>query len=245
MEEFLVKSEFGKVGCAFDEAAGVSSVALLTHGYLSNKYSRTNVELAKRLVNSGISVMLFDLYGHGKSDGSVEDFTITKARQSADAAYDFVKSRGYPKIGIFGSSISGQACLASSSRKRYDAIVLKCPVSDFKKLIDLKGGDSASLEWKKRGYIEPFGRKWSYQAYEDASRYEMGPLLSGMTAPTLIIHGDRDEIVPLSQSQALLSNLGGNGNLLIVPGADHLFSDPGHFLQMINAAHKWFTTYLI
>jgi acetyl esterase/lipase len=55
--------------------------------------------------------------------------------------------------------------------------------------------------------------------------------LTSLVPPTLIIHGDSDRIVPLSQSiilQTKLDSLGVENDIHIVKGADHLFAKATH-----------------
>jgi pimeloyl-ACP methyl ester carboxylesterase len=48
--------------------------------------------------------------------------------------------------------------------------------------------------------------------------------------PLLLIHGDRDEILPASSSQ-MVQMIAGTGELVILEGTGHLFSEVGHELR--------------
>jgi len=48
--------------------------------------------------------------------------------------------------------------------------------------------------------------------------------------PLLLIHGDRDEILPASSSQ-MVRMIAGTGELVILEGTGHLFSEVGHELR--------------
>jgi putative phosphoribosyl transferase len=71
-----------------------------------------------------------------------------------------------------------------------------------------------------------------------------GEALRRVTAPTLLIVGSRDpHVLHLNgQAQALL---GGESRLEIVPGATHLFEEPGALEQVATLAAEWFVEYLI
>jgi fermentation-respiration switch protein FrsA (DUF1100 family) len=50
------------------------------------------------------------------------------------------------------------------------------------------------------------------------------PRASGLELPWLLVHGTADEIVPITESNLLLSNIENSRELVEVDGADHLFS---------------------
>jgi putative phosphoribosyl transferase len=67
--------------------------------------------------------------------------------------------------------------------------------------------------------------------------------LPGVEAPTLLIVGGRDEVV-LRLNEEALKNLGGIKELAVVPGATHLFEEPGALEEAARAAGEWFLRYL-
>lgn len=69
------------------------------------------------------------------------------------------------------------------------------------------------------------------------------PYLSRVTAPTLLIVGGWDEPV-IEMNQAAYELLTCEKKLLIVPGATHLFEEPGTLEQVAEQAGKWFLRYL-
>ncbi|GGT74868.1 hypothetical protein GCM10010207_85230 [Streptomyces atratus] len=70
-----------------------------------------------------------------------------------------------------------------------------------------------------------------------------GPRLSAVTAPTLLIVGGDDEMVlDLNrQAQALLRC---ESRLAVVPGATHLFEEPGALGEVAGLAREWFVGHL-
>ena len=61
--------------------------------------------------------------------------------------------------------------------------------------------------------------------------------------PTLIVHGDADELVPLASGQSIhtaLKNAGVKTDLVIIKGGDHGFSEPTHRAEAYAAMAKWF-----
>ena len=71
-----------------------------------------------------------------------------------------------------------------------------------------------------------------------------GPALPHVQAPTLLIVGGDDiPVIPLNQEA--LGQLGTpNKKLEIVPGATHLFEEPGALEEVARLASDWFTHWL-
>ncbi len=69
------------------------------------------------------------------------------------------------------------------------------------------------------------------------------PYLPSVTAPTLLIVGGHDEPV-IEMNQAAYDLLTCEKKLIIVPGATHLFEEPGTLEQVADHANKWFRQYL-
>jgi dienelactone hydrolase len=70
-----------------------------------------------------------------------------------------------------------------------------------------------------------------------------GPALSRVRAPTLLIVGSRDELV-IELNRAALKELRSEKRLEIVPGATHLFEEPGTLEEVGRLARDWFVRYL-
>ena len=70
-----------------------------------------------------------------------------------------------------------------------------------------------------------------------------GPLLDQVRAPTLLIVGGADTGV-LELNRQALEQLRCEKRLEIVPGATHLFEEPGALDQVIDLARQWFKQHL-
>ncbi|HWU33273.1 MAG TPA: phosphoribosyltransferase family protein [Marmoricola sp.] len=70
-----------------------------------------------------------------------------------------------------------------------------------------------------------------------------GPALPRVSAPTLLIVGGDDHLT-LRLNTTACEQLGGHARLLVVPGATHLFEEPGTLATAAGLAASWFGEYL-
>ena len=65
-----------------------------------------------------------------------------------------------------------------------------------------------------------------------------GERLAAVSAPTLLIVGERDELV-LELNREAQRRLGARSELVVVPGATHLFEEPGALERVAALAGEW------
>lgn len=70
-----------------------------------------------------------------------------------------------------------------------------------------------------------------------------GHALPGVRAPTLLIVGGNDEPV-LGWNREAANQMGGPVRVTVIPGATHLFEEPGAMEQVVTLAEDWFTEHL-
>ncbi len=67
--------------------------------------------------------------------------------------------------------------------------------------------------------------------------------LAAVRAPTLLIVGERDEAV-IRMNREAAGTMQCENELKIVPGASHLFEEPGALDQVAELARDWFSRHL-
>jgi dienelactone hydrolase len=70
-----------------------------------------------------------------------------------------------------------------------------------------------------------------------------GPVLGRVTAPTLLIVGGHDHPV-IQMNREAMAQMRAETAMEIVPGAGHLFEEPGTLDQVAVLAHAWFQRHL-
>lgn len=201
---------------------------IASHGLLSSKESEKYIALGKRMSEEGIAMLRFDFRGIGESEGSEEDNTISKKLADLKAAIDFI--RFYPglgqRIGLLGSSLGGFLSLIQASRDpEIKSVVTWATPSHLD-----------DLESKEQEEDYPLPPK---AFFEDLPRHRLLPLLSKVSN-TLIIHGERDELVPTEQAIAIFTHLNLPKEIHIIGGADHRLTHPAHRQRAIELSVEWF-----
>lgn len=213
-------------------------VIILCHGFATSKDGFTFTRLEKILGGQGISTFRFDFFGHGESEGKLEEITASEAVDDILKAVEFLKNKGYVKIGLVGSSFGGFASLTAASKTSdLYLLALKSPVSDYKGFISSHQNREEIEKWKKRGFMDYASAdgqkiKINYAFFEDAEKITGYDAARKIKIPALIVHGDSDEAVPVGQSKKL-ATLIRSCSLKIIKGADHRYSKPEDFEKML------------
>lgn len=161
--------------------------------------------VGETLAERGLDVLLFDYRGYGRSEGDLSGERGLYA--DADAAYDFVtKDLGVPagRVALYGQSLGTAAATDVASRRECGALVLESGLSS--------AGDMAGtiLPWLPR-----FARGLTHNKFDSVSK------LKRVGCPVLVVHGDRDEIIPPEQGRKLFEAAPEPKRLRIIEGAGH------------------------
>ncbi len=216
------------------------SVIIMSHGFTGDKdewgmFPQTAAEFS----DAGFAVFRFDFGGSGESD--ITSITVEKQTNDLKSAIDFVKEKGFDNIGLFGLSMGG-LCSVLACGGDIKALVLWAPVTKAKTPTVLKNGDLMS-ELKEKGYIvirNRVGKEFRIDEKYLTERQSLNQkeILSRLNIPVLIIHGDRDDIVPVTHSKEAMAYLKKGSKLEIIEGADHGFN--GFVPEVTDISRNWF-----
>jgi pimeloyl-ACP methyl ester carboxylesterase len=128
--------------------------------------------------------------------------------------------------------------LAAPEIKNLQAMALKSPVSNYPGSLFSRMKTSELHDWKRKGYhtfinAEGLEQRINYSFFQDAMAVNVFQILDRIRIPVLIVHGSRDEIVPVAQSRKTAFLLP-DCRLEVIKGADHTYSQTLHFNQMIK-----------
>jgi uncharacterized protein len=221
--------------------------AVLCHGFMGFKDSWTNRSLTRVLIEHGVAAFRFDLFGHGESEGPLEKLTLSIAIAQTDAALATVRARGFERVGLVGISFGGLVATHVAAHSPWlAALALRCPVADFPELLRLQFGQRAIEIWRLFGLVVDLrgGTRLipvDYGFYEDCCRYDSYEAAARIHVPTIVVHGECDELVPQHQIYRLHDAIAADKELQMIAGANHRFTTPTHFDNMTTSSQRgWY-----
>jgi fermentation-respiration switch protein FrsA (DUF1100 family) len=198
-EEIVLDTADGERVIAWHVAPrGDRPVVLYFHG--NGGALRYRVDRFRALTADGTGLVALSYRGYGGSTGRPsEEGLITDAR----AAYAFAAAR-HPaaRLVLWGESLGSGVAVALAAEKPVARLVLEAPFS-------------SAVDIAARVYpIVPV--RW---LMKDQFRSDLR--IGRITAPVLIVHGDRDRVVPIASGEQLYSLITAPKRFVRVPGAGH------------------------
>jgi fermentation-respiration switch protein FrsA (DUF1100 family) len=172
---------------------------LLCHGNAGNVGNR--VIHAKLLADAGLDVLLFDYRGYGRSTGKPAEQGTYRDARAARAALLRLPGTEAARLIYLGESLGGAIALALALEAPPRGLVLQ---STFTSVRDMS-----------RVHYPFVPTVLVPDAYPNLSR------IRALKAPLLVLHGDRDDIVPLSHGQALFAAAPEPKQLRVFPRKGH------------------------
>jgi hypothetical protein len=165
------------------------------HGFASSPQSSKAQFFLGRFTGRGVPVEIPQLDG-----GDFEHLTITSQLAVID------RTLGTEPSVLMGSSLGGYLAALYASRhvETVQKLILMAPAFQFPKRWRERYSREDLDAWRRSGSIPVYHygykaeRRLGYGLVEDAQRYENEP---DFPQPTLIFHGRRDEVVPISLSE--------------------------------------------
>lgn len=187
---------------------------LYFHGNAGSLESR--VARIEKYMARGLGVFMMTYRGFGGSSGEPSE-----AANVADAmlAYNTLAASGVDPLDIivYGESLGTGVAVQVAAEKRVGGVVLDAP---YTSMVDL-----AALH---HPYIP--GR-WFM-----TDRYETRAHIGQVTAPLLVIHGEKDSIVPIEMGREIYSLASGPKTLKTFPDAGH---DDHYKFGSYDALYAW------
>ena len=208
----LVDGAAGRIEVASSTPENARAIAIVAHphplfgGTMDNKVVTT---LARAFIESGAATFRFNFRGVGATEG-VHD----EGRGETDdalAVIEHARSAAGPlPLWLAGFSFGGAVALRASARTDFAQLMLVAPA--FRRLTGHGLG-----------------------AAPDPDDPQLGSEGRHVASNTVVLHGDRDETVPLQDSLDWAARR--EVPVVVVPGADHFFHRKLHILREIVA--RW------
>jgi pimeloyl-ACP methyl ester carboxylesterase len=226
--------------------------------------------LAELLADRGLTVVRFNFPGSGMQPGD-ELVTDPEAFAHATFSQDLADLRALlaalgdqvapglvdlRRLGLFGHSRGGGTALLAAAdahwSSRIRALVTWSAVSTYDRLTDAE-----KLRWRQQGWTPVVNARTGQElvldrrVLDDLEQHrEALDLLAAAErrqAPWLLVHGDADETVPVSEARTLAEHAAGEGCLIEIPQASHTFGVTHPFagptpqlVTALNATQDWF-----
>ncbi|HVZ12468.1 MAG TPA: alpha/beta hydrolase [Patescibacteria group bacterium] len=207
-----------------DEKRDKYPVVIMAHGFAYFKEEDgLFVEVGKRLAAIGIASYRFDFSGCGESEGDYAKTTLSKLRDDLGSILEFVKSRpttDRDRIGIWGQSFGATTTISLSPQVR--AIALTGSFMRGKEVISNLFGDGYHPEALSiRHHSDGTETRMEGQFWKDFDNHDMTARLKEIKSSLLLIHGSKDDHVPLSEMELIYEKANQPKEKVIVDGADH------------------------
>ena len=214
----------------FDTAKDHCPMVILMHGIFSSKDYGPMPQLAKGFAKAGIASVRFDFDGHGRSEGRKQDMTIEKELADTRAVWNYVQSLPYVRgIGLLGHSQGGVVASMTAGRLAAEGgvspagVVLLAPGSVIKEAC--QGGKFFNARFDPKDppeYIRCWGMyKLGREYLVTTQQLDIYGTAAAYGGPVLLLHGDRDGIVPMWCSERFLQTYGDHATLRVVEGETH------------------------
>lgn len=222
-------------------------VIILLHGFAGNRTEAHQLfrKFAEECIQRGIACARFDFAGCGESDGDFENITFASEVSDADAMLNYVLRLGCidPKrCYLLGISMGGMVASVIAARRPGDVqkLCLWAPAVMLKSAIDrLIFPDCRKQTNGEKDYVDYLGNRIGTRFLEELKCLDLREALS-YDKPTMILHGSRDEVVPVSEVVEYHQAIKDHTRIHIIERADHVFSSVRFERELFDETHTFF-----
>ncbi|BAL87041.1 hypothetical protein AMIS_18210 [Actinoplanes missouriensis 431] len=169
---------------------------LVAHGNGGNRAGR--MPLASALAALGVTVLLLDYRGYGGNPGRPSEDGL---HRDAVAGRAFLDTLGMPVV-YYGESLGAGVVTSLAVRHPPAGLLLRSPFTS------LAAAGRVHYPWLPVGALL-------------RDRYPVADQISQVRAPTVVVYGTADSVVPATQSAEVARRAGLLAGEVVVPGADH------------------------
>lgn len=199
----------------------------ICHGIPAHRYDpedRGYASLAERICEEGFAVLLFYFRGAGLSEGNFDMAGWTCDLEAALGVLEHTPAVDSSRLFVMGFSGGAAAALCVAARDRRVAGVVSCASpADFRDLLSGTTLEVHLAEWRRIGIVRderfPADLQTWAQGFEAVSPVRC--IADIAPRPVLLMHGDADEVVPVSHGYRLYDAAREPKRLEIVAGGLH------------------------
>lgn len=218
------------------------------HCFTCSRHTRIVREICSELAEKDVLALRFDFSGNGQSEGEFTESTYSKQINEMQIAADVIANKGAKAIGLAGHSMGAVIALLSAAQTR--TVKAVCSLAgrlsglnatfffNKKQLKELE--DTGRVSFNSRGRSLQLSAKF----FSDAKQYDLQQAIKSLKTPLMVVHGDADEIIPVKDAYLSKTLNPEHTKLVVIPGADHMFSVKMHRAQTSQLVVKWFKEHL-
>jgi dipeptidyl aminopeptidase/acylaminoacyl peptidase len=180
--------------------------------------------LAERFCAAGFVTLIFSFRGAGQSQGNLDILGWTRDLKAAIDYLTSLKEVDRSRLCLLGSSGGGAVSVyvAANDPRVSSLITFACP-AEFTFLTDKQRARATIDQFRAIGVIRdadfpPSIDEW-INGFNKVSPLRWIDRIS--PRPLLLIHGDKDDLVPVEHARKLFEKAGQPKELVIIPGAGH------------------------
>jgi len=224
---------------------GLGPAVLMLHG-LEERPAEVDLfqPIAQELADAGLAALSLSFRGTGESEGTGQEMTVDELVSDARTGLSYLLCHPLVDPGLvcvlghgFGATVS--ACLAHEERGICSAALLAPAYSP-----------EPVIETSRRagGLLWPFSRKTpgitlSAGFPEEWAQRGLPCAYHELRIPAMLVHGNRDQNVPISHSHQIRTAMEPNGRqfkLVSIEGGDHWFSHREWRRMIAREVRQWF-----
>jgi dipeptidyl aminopeptidase/acylaminoacyl peptidase len=197
---------------------------IMSHGFAVTYNSQ--LLFAQNLASQGIAVYLFDFCGgsmRSSSDGETTEMSVLTEQQDLNSVINMIKQQDFVDVNnifLWGHSQGGfvSAVTAASRAEDVKGLILYAPALNIPDVACNTYASTADIPERMDFWEVKIGKVY----WESVYNYNIYENIGAYTKSVLILHGDRDDIVPISFSEEALHYYK-SARLITFPGAGHAF----------------------
>ncbi len=218
------------------------------HCFTCSRHTSILRDISKKLEEKGIASLRFDFSGNGQSEGDFSHTSYTRHIAEMKQAMNFLSDQGFFRFAAGGHSMGAAIAVLAADRMAAKSLNIKAVCALAGRLgkgrISHLFSDEQMEELRQTGKVSFVSRGRQLELGEDfftdMQKYDLAETVAGFKIPLMVIHGDKDEVIPVKNAlEAKERNPG--IELEIIPDADHMFLNPAHRAKIAERAAAWFS----
>jgi len=228
--------------------AARKKLVFIQHGLASNMTHQAVQAAKKAFLDNHYTVVTFDdRYSLGKSGNNVQFVSLNSFEKDLETVISWAKTQPFysEPFALVGHSLGGASVLKYSA-KNPNKVNLLVPITP---VISGKLWEKSCMTnmaefckaWKQHGsfeYIDQQNHKKAiipYKVVSESKDYDAYALASRITAKTLVIAGEKDNVIGTNEVKNLAQYLNHNGTAVVISGSGHNFENNDNQADLYKA----------